>query len=370
MKRILIVSFIALMSVVLVSGVANAKIASTICVDCHTMHNSQNGAMVAQVWTTGGGMTTASGPYGALLNKDCISCHYYDGATTVVDNIPKVFNSNDPTTNALAAGNFYYVASLYGNDNAKGHNVAGIADAETGLMASPPGFMPSITLPAGDGSGPGSWDEQLRCAGTYGCHGHRNTTDQFGAIRGGHHGEDSSIDGSTIPKSYRFLSGILGEELNSPVADRWEYPPAPTSSLHNAYKGATDITTSESDKNSISYLCAECHWYFHTTGTSGVGTASPWLRHPTDIAFSTATGASVSEYLSYTTYNPVVPVGWDTPAGKSTVSTVTSANIVICLSCHRAHASPNNDLLRWNYEGVSMVGSAGNGDCKTCHTTK
>jgi hypothetical protein len=369
MKRILIVSFIALMSVVLVSGVANAKITSTVCVDCHTMHNSQGNLPVAQVWTTSG-MATASGPYGALLNKDCIACHYSNSSETVgTDKIPKVFNTSDPTTKALAAGNFYHVAAGYGADNAKGHNVAGIADAETAPMDEPPGFKAGIALPL-SGSGPASWAEQLTCAGIYGCHGRRTTTDQFGAIRGGHHGDDSTIDGTTIPRSYRFLSGILGEELNTPVADRWEYPPAPTSVLHNAYKGESSITASETSKDSISYLCAECHWYFHsqeTGGMGGVGTGSPWLRHPTDIAFSTATGASSQEYLSYTTYDPVVPVGWTSPTGNSTQATVNSANTVICLSCHRAHASPNNDLLRWNYEGVAMTG---NSDCKTCHTTK
>ncbi|MCK4488054.1 MAG: hypothetical protein KAU38_15015, partial [Desulfobacterales bacterium] len=43
--------------------------------------------------------------------------------------------------------------------------------------------------------------------------------------------------------------------------------------------------------------------------------------------------------------------------------------IVMCLSCHRAHGTPNNDLLRWAYTMDAGSGTD-NGGCFICHTTK
>jgi hypothetical protein len=47
---------------------------------------------------------------------------------------------------------------------------------------------------------------------------------------------------------------------------------------------------------------------------------------------------------------------------------------VMCLSCHRAHGSPYNDMLRWDYDGmVAGNGSGGGNDgtgCFKCHSEK
>jgi len=46
---------------------------------------------------------------------------------------------------------------------------------------------------------------------------------------------------------------------------------------------------------------------------------------------------------------------------------------VMCLTCHRAHASPYEDMLRWDYTAM-IAGSADSGDyntgCFACHTGK
>src|SRR4030042_2464236 len=67
MKKVLI-GFIAIVSLLLVTYGSSYAISGA-CVNCHTMHNSQNGTRMADQDT----------PYGYLLRAGCISCH--SGAT-------------------------------------------------------------------------------------------------------------------------------------------------------------------------------------------------------------------------------------------------------------------------------------------------
>ncbi|MFA7453609.1 MAG: cytochrome c3 family protein, partial [Desulfobulbaceae bacterium] len=138
----------------------------------------------------------------------------------------------------------------------------------------------------------------------------------------------------------------------------------------------------------MSGLCAKCHANFHnssptgtSTGIEGTSWGNPWIRHPTDFDFSTLGG----EYaVNMGTYNPLVPVGRDidlvnaaggfgTLPTQSTNQGQTGGNIVICLSCHRAHGSQYDDILRWDYvdmvAGAPTGGMADNG-CFYCHATK
>jgi len=134
-----------------------------------------------------------------------------------------------------------------------------------------------------------------------------------------------------------------------------------------------------SDTSTISWLCGECHGEYHTE-TTDVGTASPWLRHPTDLSLNDVTG---TEYASYNAaadsaaapYSVIAPVAsTDVSAILSTVNVTKAAEddeaIVTCLSCHRAHGSPNSSLLRWEYTMDAGSGVGANTGCFICHTTK
>lgn len=230
--------------------------------------------------------------------------------------------------------------------------------------------------------GEATWSSQLTCAGTYGCHGPHTAADDFEDIAGAHHGSDATLDGSTTAQSFRFLYGIVGVEDSD-----WEFQP--TASAHNGYKGAarTSITAtgSEADTDTISYFCATCHGQYHSGsevvygGQTTIGT-NPWLRHPSDYDLGDAGG----EYASYNgaadpsaaPYSTEAPVAQETLAVKETVNVSTGAGeaIVTCISCHRAHGSPNADLLRWDYNtGTSSMEAASgenNTGCFICHTTK
>lgn len=377
---------------------------SGVCSNCHTMHNSQDGA---------GFDTTLSGAEIADVNRsltkgDCVGCHTGTVANSATDGIPYVMSGaatgygpdynpgsgaliNASTTNSLAGGTFNYVGT--GAIDNTGHNVVDVSSEDATIGKIPPGWIATTFVNASAGNAVGdNWgSQQLTCAGTNGCHGDHAVADDFADIRGAHHGDDTTIDGSSVAKSYRFLRGILGYE-----DDDWEL--TVDFDDHNTYYGVdrANTTTASMDKQTISYLCAQCHGLFHSndgsTADSGIiyssttiDDANPWLRHPTD--FSLKSTAALSEYRSYAdaagtlattsgvtaAYNYVAPLASATPTSAITDPfSGTDNDIVTCLSCHRAHGSAYADLLRWDYTKMTAGVATGfdNKGCFACHTSK
>src|SRR4030042_527522 len=107
-----------------------------------------------------------------------------------------------------------------------------------------------------------------------------------------------------------------------------------------------------------------------------IGKMSPWFRHPAGIVLPKSD--------AYRNYNPDVPppadisgtriYSLDAPVARDVVPSAPSeivkpgTDIVFCLSCHVAHASQNESILRWNYDAI-VSGETGGG-CLLCHTDK
>jgi hypothetical protein len=341
-----LVFLLCLLGAVLFAGVGEARMKGR-CKDCHSMH--------------------ASTPFPVLTKGGCVGCHgrIPDGTENIITigkvRIPQILHHMEDGD--LASGNFYYVADGYNPDYSKGHNVLGISHQESvPTMNTPPGFIGDVVIPGG--KGPVYWppEQQLTCSGTWGCHGNRTIEDPYLSLYKAHHTHNGEIDGSTNGKSYRFLYGITGVEHPN-----WEY--LATTDDHNGYKGDFNHNTMDT----ISYLCGECHGKFHPSsnlgGAKDVGSNfTIWLRHPADISFSNVHGGfGSSEFLGYTTYSLESPVAYFNPTGKEKV--VDSNSIVMCLSCHRAHASNFSDALRWDYGNI-IAGISTTGGCLVCHTNK
>ena len=270
----------------------------------------------------------------AKIVDKCYNCHTMH---TIVNNTPIILNTS-ALSNLLAGGNFSYVRT----DDVKGHNVTNIAGQDADLGLTPPGGT--------------AMSSQLTCAGEFGCHGDRSAgKNNIKGLEGAHHKNDyASIDGSSVGRSYRFLKGILGKDDTD-----WEQDNTNTS--HNEYQGST-----ASAANTISYLCAKCHKNFHTWegGAAEVGTESPWFRHPTDVVLK-----STGEYSNYTDYSMTAPLARPDPDNVIDTTLVTpGTDIIMCLSCHRAHASPYYKMLRWDYKSSTL--STALSGCNVCHTSK
>jgi hypothetical protein len=180
----------------------------------------------------------------------------------------------------------------------------------------------------------------------------------------------------------------------------------------NPLEGA-DLFADESDTNKNVYrggfssFCSACHGAFHggltetrtaDNGTTRVG--GTWLRHPTSVKMNEA----VSKY-GMATYKVVVtnkqgtnpnPIGYDwkyplvQPDAEFTVkravasatdaATAIGDDRIMCLTCHKAHASQYENMTRWDTGTHSFIangatdftGAVSNGDnpaygCGKCH---
>ncbi|MDY7001942.1 MAG: cytochrome c3 family protein, partial [Thermodesulfobacteriota bacterium] len=215
----------------------------------------------------------------------------------------------------------------------------------------------------------------------YGCHGYRYKdpgTIESNMMKGTHH---QNVDGKCdtaddLYNSYRFLLGVKGLENTT---DRWQNKDA---NSHNEYFGAD---TPMSDYNNcfkchafagggpmfaspasqtISGFCGTCHDDFHFLYGIGGDTSSPFTRHPSDIVLP-----GTGEYAGYVTYSVEATVGRTTVPDAISGSVSPGNDVVTCLSCHAAHATNYDDMLKWDYDDM-VAGGGGSGGCFTCHTTK
>jgi len=300
------------------------------CYDCHTMHNSENGAPVV-----------ASGPIPNLLRYDCLACHAASASGPAVitlsgsSAIPQVLHGQG--MNGLAGGNFGATGSLV-SENA--HNVvdlfdglwennAGDSQNDTAEFGAPPGNAPAAHYHGYSRSvfttALATPFDAFTCAGARGCHGTRsqllrgdtadNTTDNvFGgerrtgmaALSGAHHAnvdgvkmsdgygvdglQDETLqihDGDTVAAGYRFIPGLYGygnettRWTNVQDADHNEYYGNDTgmgtgcAACHvqghiSGYSSRANVaSTLRVPNNSMSGFCATCHGMFHSAGDGG-----------------------------------------------------------------------------------------------------
>jgi predicted CXXCH cytochrome family protein len=262
----------------------------------------------------------------------------------------------------------------------------------------------------------GDWDDNTETGNTF--EGTRRTG--MAAISGAHHNsydgakdslatnylrdESALHDGQKVADSYRFIPGLKGYGNDTAVAARWQNVDA---SSHNEYfgvaNGVNNTGTSSCHRchieghdggnntraavnstltvinNSMSGFCANCHGGFHSAGGAGAdsdttnnGVSGAFLRHPSDYVLPTT-----GEYAD-------IVNGYDGSAlvARNAVLTApinqmsgAAGDMVMCLSCHIAHGSPNDYMLRFDYSTMTAgayteAQATAAGGCLACHTEK
>jgi predicted CXXCH cytochrome family protein len=387
-KSIIILALTLLISALLPVSLS-AQITGT-CSNCHTMHNSQNGSAMA-TYGAPGEPWTGTGAFRMLVRGDCLGCHGF-GTTKIVtlgsgntSDVPQVLkNCGDDD---LAGGNFGYIVGFGScgvSDDSSGHNVVDLGNIDD--ILHPAGATP----PPGHHN-PANFQSRFTCAGADGCHGNRATsTNSLESIRGAHHNNvNGSLDtADEVYNSYRFLRGVKGFENNG--ARPWENF---DENNHNEYFGATSPMSLGSTcgnchsaqgiqpaNNTISGFCGTCHGNFHLYGGHGSdpgidsgALGAPFVRHPTDIVLP-----GTGEYASYNPNSGSNLYSVEAPVARTSVATsigdtvFPDNDVVMCLSCHYAHASQYPDMLRWDYNDMDTgtTGAAAGTGCFTCHTEK
>ena len=388
---------------VMAYGTASARVKG-VCQYCHTMHNSQGGQPMAKTpgvaYWSGSSINTADANVSAanehLLRTDCIGCHSSTDNTTVVtfagNHVPIVHNMQAPayrgsgSTNALAGGNFFWSDTTNngaGSNMLNGHNVT---QANTRLSVAP-GLNSggSMCLPSCHYTlyRPLDIDFTTKLTGCQGCH-----YQQF------HHKEKGP--GAHQDPTYRFLIGPSGNGMGGYYVQGIEDPgfeQSPNATVHNVYMAngaskagvfaAAPTGMVNGNNCGLSAFCAACHGAFHedTKDSSGV-----WIRHPIDVLVGKLVDdGHENESFFYNgpngygvnTYDPAVPVAFNianpyTDPVSSYGTVDDTRGKVTCVSCHRTHASPYPQMLRFAYNMIIAGNSAtaGGDGCFACHTEK
>jgi len=328
-------------------GIGYAKVTG-VCGNCHTMHNSQGGEnMIINTDIDGTSGGTHGGGYPSLTRGSCVGCH--TGENTGTNTTPYVYNTGSVTygSDTLAGGNFKWVVT----DDAKGHNVKGIPGMTADTLTVAPGEANAgfcsdschYTLFA-------PVDDVALNTGCEGCHLPK------------HHAPQQAAGDPAIAANgyFRFLSApkhAAGGGVHGIEDSDWQFTNNGTD--HNEYLGSTTSTD-----NTMTGYCIGCHGNFHTQQ----GGNDKWIRHPSDAVLP-----DTGEYTAYTAYDPDVPVARpDLATIAATDLVANNDDMVMCLSCHRAHGSPYDDMLRWDY--TAMVagngGAASSTGCFQCHSEK
>lgn len=296
------------------------------CDGCHSMHNSADNPVE--------GATNNTLLKGSDASSTCLNCH--DGGSG-----HEVKSTDGTKTNQ--GGDFYWMTKDYTvvtwsgptlfSKNDHGHNIVAVDYA---MLADPNNLTaPGGTYPAAS----------LGCNSCHDPHGKVNggTANGSAAISvSGSYGAADPGDGS-IHGNFR----LLGDTTYEPPGAGAFSNPAPIATSSSSAGASTDYG------QGMSEWCANCHGDFINDSHKHPAGNGEHLNGYGDNYNSYITTGDFNG-LPATSYDGLVPFERGESDGSlltagSTVGPDSSSN-VMCLTCHRAHASANANAGRWDFE--------------------
>lgn len=344
------------------------------CQGCHTMHNSLEGVAMG----TGTNNVQFQGVQYLLVGQDqsstCLNCHGDSGTGGY-----HIFDDNVAAgvapANLTPGGDFGWLKKNFtwsprtgvtetSDGERHGHNVVAAEDglvADATLTMAPGGNYPSTALTCISCHDPhgkyrylstgtfATTGEPIKASGSY-----NNTAEPAGGLAVG---------------AYRLLAGTGYEPKSAAGVGAFAAQP-PVAVAPSSYNRTEAVTeTRVAYGVGMSEWCANCHASIHNN------TLLPDLIHPAgnDAELGASYAALYDSYVvtgnltgtNATSYNSLVPFeeGGD-PATPVTVRSAikphavnngsvttgpTATSNVMCLSCHRAHASGWDSMTRWSH---------------------
>ena len=315
------------------------------CDGCHSMHNSINGMPDEDVagGTVGEGIN-ANLTKGSDPSSTCLNCHQGNGSYHIA--------SADPTlVNYTMGGDFIWLQSDYSwtRHNEPGDNFGhNIIAADFGYTED--GTMLSMTSPGGDYP-----KSALGCTSCHDPHGKVDGGGTGPRAGSGSYGDPDPGDGSVLG-NYR----LLGD--SSYVASRVYNQPA-TASPYNFVNDAPIAVARNMSGGHYSYRvaygsgmsewCGNCHGAFVADGAIAHKHPASNDAHLLPQFVNTYTlYVSTGDMGGTRPYDPMVPfergITDRTQLDPDNPGPPNGSSNVMCLTCHRAHASGFTNMTKWD----------------------
>ncbi|MEK6776712.1 MAG: cytochrome C [bacterium] len=349
-------SFVILAAVLITFGLSGKAFAFhsggvAECMGCHNIHDAKpDTALLA----------------GSDISSTCINCHGATGASSYHIVTPDAdMPAGTPPGNRTPGGDFGWLKKSYtwvprtGTTSSEageehGHNIVAV---DFGYAAS----TENTTAPGGDMD-----STQLACNSCHDNHGKlRRLSGGTFATTGAPIIASGSYNNSVIPAAgqavgaYRLLRGT-GSSAGSGGKTFLTIFNAVVPSTYNRSEATTPTRVAYGA--GIADWCATCHPDMHSANSS--------VTHPVNENLGSTEAGNYNSYIgsgnltgtSATSYDSIIPFQMDTTTDFATlaakavidgsVSTGPStSDRVMCLSCHRAHATGFARMTRWQNEG-------------------
>jgi len=331
------------------------------CAGCHSMHSPAVGGTRLLVGTD--------------ASSACLTCHEHAGDTGpssyhVSTNLADMPAGTAPLQRT-PGGDFGWLKKTYSfllrgeaitDDGANmGHDIKAVDFGYTGRSNNP------TTAPGGTFS-----TANLGCNSCHDPHG-RTRRLESGALAttgapikasGSYTAAVNEPDATGAVGLYRLLAGPGYSQGGA------SFTAAPAAKVPSSYNRSEMTTSTRVAYGSMTAnnhqtwgdWCATCHPGMHSSGA---------YVHPVDASFGNGTDTNYNQYVksgdmsggagatAYTSLVPFAMTGTYAELATATTSTagVSGTSRVMCLSCHRAHASGFLDMLRWEqeYEFITKV---------------
>ena len=367
--KIGLVIFAAVLFTLALGGLAYAFHSGGVaeCSGCHSMHSPKAGGSFLLVGTD--------------ASSTCLSCHMHAGDTGPSSYHIATADADMPVGVApkqrTPGGDFGWLRKTYSGvirnqpfteeGQTHGHNIVAV-DTTPAFVAD----TSNTVAPGGTFS-----SSQLGCESCHEPHGGVRRLSDGSYVRqnatvGGTTNPiigSGSYDTSLIPAAgqavggYRLLRG-LGDASQGVTFSGVAIAVAPGTYNRTEAVTQTRVAYGATGANTWGLWCATCHPKMHSSGN---------YVHPVDQSLGSEVMANYNAYVktgdltgsSATAFSSLVPFAENTSDiailqahaknNDSYLNGPGSSDKVMCLSCHRAHASGWPEALRWNMEGEFMV---------------
>jgi hypothetical protein len=330
------------------------------CGGCHSMHSPKPGGSYLLIAGTS--------------SSTCLSCHMHEGdvgpSSYHVATADSDMSVGVPPLQRGPAGDFGWLKKSYTM------TVRGTTSTEPGdhhghnIVATDLQFNPdpeNATAPGGTFP-----STLLGCASCHDPHSRIKRIAGNNYVTGGNYTILGSGSYSTSPTpaageavgNYRLLRGLGDTHVGGATFPGVAIAIAPASYNRTESATQTRVAYGASGTNTWGNWCASCHPDMHSSGS---------MVHPIDQSLTSTVANIYNAYkmsgdltgVAASSFSSLVPFAEDTgdiatlqghaKSDDTYLNGPGNSDKVICLSCHRAHASGWPEALRWNMEGEFII---------------